>query len=157
MPALSSWKSPVVSPEANKLKTLVSLIGILLISILTFCLSNIEIVLLITVSVFNPNKSNLISPEFSDQCMSNWVVGKGKSDEKSLYNGINSAKFFSAITTPAAWVAIFLFKPSSFIDNSISLFTLESFSFSIFNLGSRAIDSSNESGLEGSKGIILHN
>ena len=84
------------------------------------------------------------------------MVGRGKSEEKSLYSGIKSAKFFSAITTPAACVAIFLLRPSSFIDRSISLPTLGSLSLSFCNRGSLATDSSNERGLDGSKGIILH-
>ena len=58
-----------------------------------------------------------------------WVDGKREFEDGSLYKGTSSADFSSGITTPAACVAIFLFKPSSFIDNSISLFTLESFLF----------------------------
>ena len=59
----------------------------------------------------------------------------------SLYRGTTSVNFLSAITTPAACVATFLFNPSNFKDRSVSFFTLGS-SFIIFcNLGSPTIHS----------------
>ena len=73
-----------------------------------------------------------------------------------MYRGTSSADFSSGITTPAAWVAMFLFKPSNFKESSISFFTLGSFFSSLCNLGSLAMDSFRESGLDGSNGIILH-
>ena len=59
-------------------------------------------VLFITVNVFKPKKSNLINPAFSAEYMSNCVDGNNKSADVSLYKGIDSVSFLSAITTPAA-------------------------------------------------------
>ena len=80
-------------------------------------------VLLITVRVLSPKKSNLIRPAFSAEYISNCVEGNKKSADVSLYKGTDSVNFLSAITTPAAWVAIFLFKPSSFNERSINFLT----------------------------------
>jgi hypothetical protein len=71
-------------------------------------------VLLITVNVFNPKKSNFTKPAFSAEYISNCVDGNNKFAETSLYKGTTSVNFLSAITTPAACVATFLFKPSNF-------------------------------------------
>ena len=87
--------------------------------------------LFITVNVFNPKKSNLISPAFSAEYISNCVEGSRRFDDESLYNGTTSVNFRSAITTPAACVATFLFSPSSFKERSVSFFTLGS---SLINL-----------------------
>ena len=84
-------------------------------------------VLLITVNVFKPKKSNLINPAFSAEYISNCVDGNNKLDDASLYKGTVSVNFLSAITTPAACVATFLFNPSSFKDKSINFFTRPSF------------------------------
>ena len=94
-----------------------------------FFLFNSLMVLFITVRVFKPKKSNLIRPEFSAEYISNWVEGKSKLDEVSLYSGTVSINFLSAITTPAACVAKFLFKPSSFKESLISLSTLFTIGF----------------------------
>ena len=126
------------------------------ISKLIFRFSRNDIVFLITVRVFNPSKSNFTRPAFSEEYISNCVEGKRELLDKSLYKGTNSANFSSGITTPAAWVAIFLFKPSSFFEISISFFTLGSFFSSSLILGSCAIAFSKSRGLEGSNGIILH-
>ena len=76
--------------------------------------------LLITVKVFRPKKSNFIKPAFSAEYISNWVEGKSKLAALSLYNGTISVSFLSAITTPAAWVATLRFNPSSFKESSIN-------------------------------------
>ena len=39
--------------------------------------------------------------------------GKSKLEDEALYNGTVLVRFLSPITTPAACVAIFLFKPSN--------------------------------------------
>ena len=112
-------------------------------------------VLSITVKVLKPKKSNFIKPAFSAEYMSNCVEGSNKFEDKSLYRGTVSDRFFSAITTPAAWVATFLFNPSNLRDKSISFLTLES-SFIIFWIrGSLATHSFNPIGLDGSNGIIF--
>ena len=111
--------------------------------------------MLITVNVFKPKKSNLTNPAFSAEYMSNWVEGSNKSAEESLYKGTVSVNFLSAITTPAAWVATFLFNPSSFKDNSIRRLTLLSSLINFCNLGSTLILSCKVNGLDGSNGIIL--
>ncbi len=61
----------------------------------------------------------------------------------------------SAITTPAACVATFLFKPSNFKERSVNFFTLESSFTSFWSLGSPAIHCDKLCGLDGSKGIIF--
>ena len=109
----------------------------------------------ITVNVLRPKISNFTKPAFSDECISNWVDGKSKSELLSLYNGTCSDNFSPAITTPAACVAKFLFKPSNFKDNLINFFTLGLFFSSSLILGSLAIDSCSVKGLDGSNGIIL--
>src|SRR6056300_1505990 len=116
-----------------------------------------SIVFLITVNVFKPKKSNLTKPTSSEDFISNWVTGNGKVDDKSLYKGTISSKFLSPITTPAACVATFLYNPSSFSEKFINFLITGSFFSASCNLGSMAIDSANERGLDGSKGIILHN
>ena len=73
-----------------------------------------SIVFLITVNVFKPKKSNFTNPASSEDFISNCVTGIGKVEERSLYNGINSSRSLSPITTPAACVAMFLYKPSNF-------------------------------------------
>jgi len=52
------------------------------------------------------------------------VDGKSKSELLSLYKGTSSESFSPAITTPAACVAKFLFKPSNFKESSINFLTL---------------------------------
>ena len=54
--------------------------------------------LLITVRVFKPKKSNFINPAFSAEYISNCVDGNNKSADISLYNGTTSDSFLSAIT-----------------------------------------------------------
>ena len=81
-------------------------------------------VLFITVNVFKPKKSNLLNPAFSAEYISNCVDGNKRSADESLYRGTNSVNFLSAITTPAACVAIFLFKPSNFKERSVNFLTL---------------------------------
>ena len=76
--------------------------------------------LLITVSVFNPKKSNFTNPAFSAEYISNCVDGNNRLAEISLYKGTISVSFLSAITTPAACVATFRFKPSSFRERSVN-------------------------------------
>jgi hypothetical protein len=53
----------------------------------------------------------LTKPAFSAEYISNCVDGNNKSAVESLYNGTISVNFLSAITTPAACVATFLFNP----------------------------------------------
>ena len=144
-------------PQLNKSKIFLSSSAIFLISKFIFFSFSSDIVLFITVKVFKPSKSNFTRPAFSEAYISNCVEGKNDLDEGSLYIGTNSARFSSGITTPAAWVAIFLFKPSNFFEISTSFLTLSSFSSSFLILGSCAIAFSKERGREGSKGIILHN
>ena len=86
---------------------------------------NLFMVLSITVKVLRPKRSNLTSPAFSDEYISYCVEGKIKFEVWSMYNGNCSANISPAITTPAACVAIFLFKPSNFKDSSRSFFTFE--------------------------------
>jgi hypothetical protein len=50
--------------------------------------------------------------------MSNCVDGNNKFAETSLYKGTTSVNFLSAITTPAACVATFLFNPSNLSERS---------------------------------------
>ena len=157
IPALSSWNKPTVWPRLSSWKILGSSNWTLFISIIIFFFFRNDKVLFITVKVFKPSRSNFTRPAFSDVYISNWVEGKSEFDDGSLYKGINSARFTSGITTPAAWVAIFLFNPSNFFEISISFFTLGSLSSSFLNLGSWAMACSKESGREGSNGIILHN
>ena len=94
-------------------------------------------------------------PAFSAEYISNCVDGNNKFEEASLYNGTELVNFLSAITTPAAWVATFLFNPSNLRDKSINLLTLLSSLINFCNLGSELIHSVKFCGLEGSKGIIL--
>ena len=75
----------------------------------------------------------------------------------SLYNGTISVKFLSPITIPAAWVAIFLNKPSNFKAKLISFSIVGSSFCASCSLGSMATDSASVKGLDGSKGIILDN
>ena len=155
IPALSIWNKPTVLPEDNSSKTLWSskFMSSILKS-LSFFLTSCW-VLLITVKVFKPKKSNLIKPASSAEYMSNWVEGSNKFAVWSLYKGTTSFNFLSAITTPAAWVAKFLFNPSSFKDSSVSFFTLGSSLINFCSLGSPAIHSVKFWGLDGSKGIIF--
>ena len=83
------------------------------------------------------------------------VLGNNKSEETSLYSGTTSVSFLSAITTPAAWVATFLFRPSNFKERSVSFFTLGSSFISFCNRGSPAMHWVKFCGLDGSKGIIF--
>ena len=154
-PVLSNWNNPVVSPLESILNIPGSSSGILEIFNLIFLFLSISMVLLITVSVFNPRISNLTNPEFSEEYMSNCVDGKSKFESISLYKGTCSASFPSDITTPAACVARFLFNPSNLSDNSISFLTLGLLFSSSVILGSLAIDSFSVNGLDGSNGIIL--
>ena len=112
-------------------------------------------VLLITVNVFNPRKSNLIKPAFSAEYISNCVEGNNRLAVESLYKGTASVNFLSAITTPAAWVATFLFKPSNFNERSVNFFTRVSSFINFWSLGSLLIHSLKLNGRDGSKGIIL--
>ena len=155
IPALSTWNRPTVLPDDNKSKTFWS--SKLIFSILKslfFFLINFW-VLLITVSVLSPKQSNFISPAFSAEYMSNWVDGNNKSAVESLYKGTTSVSFLSAITTPAAWVATFRFKPSNFNERFTSFFTLGSSLSNFWSLGSPAIHSVKFWGRDGSKGIIF--
>ena len=69
------------------------------------------------------------------------IEGNTNSDEASLYKGTSSDNFSPAITTPAAWVMKFLFRPSNFKESSTNFFTFGLFFSSSLNLGSLAIDS----------------
>ncbi len=77
-------------------------------------------VLSITVRVFNPRKSNLISPVFSVNFMSYCV---STSPLGPLHNGKYSTMGSGEITTPAAWVEVWRGSPSSTraIDSSSSI------------------------------------
>ena len=90
----------------------------------------------IIVSVFKPRKSNLISPAFSAEYISNCVEGNNKSAELSLYKGTLSVNFLSAITTPAACVATLRFKPSNLSDKFTNRSTLVSSFINFCSLGS---------------------
>ena len=155
IPALSTWNNPTVLPEDKSSKTFWSSKSISsILKSLTFLLINF-CVLLITVKVFNPKKSNLIKPAFSAEYISNCVEGNNKSADASLYKGTTSVNFLSAITTPAAWVATFLFKPSNFKERSVNFFTRGSSLTNFWSLGSLLMHSIKLWGLEGSKGIIF--
>ena len=95
----------------------------------------------ITVRVLRPKKSNFINPAFSAEYISNWVDGNNKLDDASLYKGTESVNFLSAITTPAACVATFLFRPSNFKDKSINFFTRGSSFINFCSRGSLFIHS----------------
>ena len=67
-----------------------SILKLIFFLFISFC------VLLMTVKVFNPKKSNLISPAFSAEYISNCVDGKSKSEVISLYKGTELVNFLSA-------------------------------------------------------------
>ena len=154
IPGLSNWKIPVVSPLLKKSNVFKSVRSILLISKSIPWLIINWTQLSMRVRVFSPRKSNFTSPAFSTCFISNcvrYVLVSG-----SLYNGTSLKISSFEITTPAAWIDVCLFKPSSLNAISRSFSTFSSLLASSDILGSLSMDSCKVNGLEGSNGINLH-
>ena len=150
MPPLSNWKIPSVLQAESMSYVFLSSSGILLMSKSGLCRARIIFsALSITVSVRRPKKSIFKSPRLEHGSPSNWVVMASRAPRAS---GTYSETASFVISTPAAWIPVWRFKPSILraISNSRLLCALLVTSFR-----SSLISNAFSNVIFGSFGIIL--
>ena len=111
MPADSSWKMPVVSPDARSSKVFASSSGIASRSmVMPRCSCTKSTAWRRIVRFESPRKSNLSRPIASMACISYWVISA--SELVAFWRGMSSVSGSRLMTTPAAWVLAFRATPS---------------------------------------------
>ena len=121
MPADSSWKMPVVSPEASSSNVVASSSGMSSRSISIAALLRMRSTAWRRIVRFDrPRKSNLSRPSASIACISYWVISA--SEFVAFWSGISSVSGSRLITTPAAWVEALRATPSSWRAKSMIRF-----------------------------------
>ena len=127
IPELSSWKMPLVSPEASSSKVLASLRGIRCRSreIPRFCWM-VLVALSKMVRLESPRKSIFNSPRRAIFSMWYWVMTACPFPLPTVCSGTYLVNGSCDMTTPAAWVLAWRILPSSFLDESIKFCTASS-------------------------------
>ena len=123
MPADSSWKTPVVSPEASSSKVLrvVERDVVEVDARRRARRGSRSTAWRRMVRLERPRKSNLSRPSASTPCISYWVISA--SELVAFWSGISSVSGSRLMTTPAAWVEALRATPSSCCARSMSRLT----------------------------------
>ena len=112
MPADSSWKMPVVSPDARSSNVVASSSGIASRSIaMPRSVRTRSTAWRRIVRFDRPRKSNFSRPSASIACISYWVISA--SEFVAFWSGMSSVSGSRLMTTPAAWVEALRATPSS--------------------------------------------